>query len=184
MDAADGSIMRATIVGPDTSTFGALVWGVAVDASRVYFTVQDPLYETWTSQPSGKNISNAAYGAVELCNGSIIWEVPVPLNSTSYGPPSVTQDVALFPRMGHFIPPTLANGTTGSVVVLASASGSIVADIPADYIVYGSIAVEGPFIMFGTGYHGSTAFGFSRLIKGQQDGKPCYHRRTKASLSV
>ncbi|KAK5694579.1 hypothetical protein LTR97_009169 [Elasticomyces elasticus] len=165
MDAADGSMMWATIVGPDTSSFGALVWGVAVDASRVYFTVQDPLYETWRSQPSGKNTSNAAYGAVELCNGSITWEVPVPLNSTSYGPPSVTQDVALFPRMGHFIPPTLANGTTGSVVILDSASGIIVADIPADYIVYGSVAAEGPFIMFGTGYHGSTAFGSFNVFK-------------------
>ncbi|KAK3644052.1 hypothetical protein LTR56_009904 [Elasticomyces elasticus] len=165
MDAADGAIMWATIVGPDTSSFGALVWGVAVDASRVYFTVQDPLYETWTSQPSGKKISNAAYGAVELCNGSIIWEVPVPFNSTSYGPPSVTQDVALFPRMGHFIPPTLANGTMGSVVVLDSASSSIVADIPADYIVYGSVAADGPFIMFGTGYHGSTTFGSFNVFK-------------------
>ncbi|KAK4895805.1 hypothetical protein LTR27_006287 [Elasticomyces elasticus] len=165
MDAADGSIMWATIVGPDMTSFGALVWGVAVDASRVYFTVQDPLYETWMSQPSRRNISNAAYGAVELCNGSIIWEVPVPLNSTSYGPPSVTQDVALFPRMGHFIPPTLANGTVGSVVVLDSASGSIVADIPADYIVYGSVAADGPFIMFGTGYHGSTAFGSFNVFK-------------------
>jgi len=160
IDAANGTIYWVAVVGPDVQATGTLLWGIAVDEARAYFTVLDPLYDPWTLQPSGHNISNAGYGAVRLCDGAIVWEVPVPHNSSSFAPPSVANDLVIVGRSGRFVTSLAPNGTRGSVMLLDKASGAVVDEIAADNIIWGGVAVQGEFIMFGTGYsYGGNANG-------------------------
>ena len=161
MDAANGTVAWATTVSLDFDSLGALVWGVAVDNTHVYFTAQNPEYEPWTVQPSGKNISNAAYGAVCLCDGTFDWEVPVPHNGTAYQAPSVANDLVLVARAGEYAlgQAVAPNSTTGSVVLLHKATGAVAAEIPADDLVYGGIAIQDEYIMFGTGYRQAPGYG-------------------------
>ncbi|KAK6430740.1 hypothetical protein LTR95_013102 [Oleoguttula sp. CCFEE 5521] len=151
LDVCDGTIYWSTLTGPDSSSSGALMWGVAVDEGRVYFTAVNPGLASWTLQPSGINISNSAFGAIELATGKFVWEVPVPGNWTSFAPPSVTEDVVLVGVSGFqgaVGPPS----TRGSVVVLEKGSGKLLKEVQADSVMYGGVAVEGRYAMFGAGY--------------------------------
>ena len=47
MDAANGSVYWATLTSPDSSSNGALTWGVAVDNEKVYFTGANPGAVEW-----------------------------------------------------------------------------------------------------------------------------------------
>ena len=74
-DAISGNIKSATVVGPDLTSSGVLVWGIAVDFSGAYFTVLNPNYATCIVLSDHVNVSNAAYGAVDLQTMSKCWTV-------------------------------------------------------------------------------------------------------------
>lgn len=145
IDAANGTIYWTTLTSPDSNPESALVWGVAVDASHVYFTAANPGLAPWTLQPSGVNISNSAYGAADLASGSMTWEVPVPLNNTSLAPPSVSNDLIFVGRGGYQITP--GANETGSIVILDKGTGSILHNIPADNIIIGGVAVHERYVI-------------------------------------
>ncbi|OQO09078.1 hypothetical protein B0A48_05969 [Cryoendolithus antarcticus] len=151
LDACNGTIYWSTLTGPDSSSGGALMWGVAVDEGRVYFTAVNPGLAVWTLQPSGMNISNSAFGAIELSTGKFAWEVPVPGNWTSFAPPTVTEDVVLV-GVGGFQGAVGTPSTRGSVVALEKGSGKLPKEIAADSVMYGGVAIEGKYAMFGAGY--------------------------------
>ncbi|KAK0715106.1 quinon protein alcohol dehydrogenase-like superfamily [Lasiosphaeris hirsuta] len=109
LSARDGHVLWATSVGPGGIT-GGLSWGIAVDDSRVYFTVINGNYETWQLQPSGRTVNRSAYGAVSLATGAILWQT--------------------------------------------AATGSVVADVGLSTNFHGGVAVQGKFLLFGTGYSG------------------------------
>lgn len=141
--AASGKVYWVTVTSVDSGATGALSWGVAVDTSRVYFTAYDAASISWKLEPSGRNISNSAYGAVALENGTILWETQAPNNSISFAPPTVTNDV-VFVGLGEPI---------GAMLIFDKVTGNIISRISTGPITYGGVAVQGNFVMFGTGYN-------------------------------
>ncbi|KAK3679314.1 hypothetical protein LTR78_000875 [Recurvomyces mirabilis] len=161
MDAANGSVYWATLTSPDSSSNGALTWGVAVDSEKVYFTGANPAGISWETLPSGKNISNSAYGAVSLLNGTFLWETSVPHNYSSLDPPTVVNDLVLVGRNYNYNGGALAPAnSTGSVVILNTA-GKVLQEIEVDTVMWGGIAVLEKHVLVGTGYrYGSTGGAF------------------------
>jgi outer membrane protein assembly factor BamB len=163
ISAKDGHVLWATSTNPKGIT-GGLSWGIAVDDSRAYFTAINSDYQTWQLQPSGQTIDRSAYGAVSLSDGSILWETAVPMNGISLGPPTVVGDLVLVARTGQD-----PNGTAsydqsqGGLVVLDKATGTVITDIMLTTNFHGGVAVEGEYILFGTGYSG---FGSPALVPG------------------
>lgn len=163
MSADNGHILWKTATGP-TGVNGGLSWGISVDDTRVYFTVINSDYQAWQLQPSGQMVDRSAYGAVSLSDGRILWETPVPMNGISLGPPTVVGDLVLVARTGQD-----PNGTSsydqsqGGLVVLNKANGTLIADFMLTTNFHGGVAVDGPYILFGTGYSG---FGSAALVPG------------------
>lgn len=146
-----GTIYWATVTSPDTDSSGALVWGVAVDQAQVYFTALNPGQVSWQLQPSNVTINNSAYGAADLASGSLLWETAVPYGEVSDAAPTVVGDLVLVGASGKFFsdaPP----GTTGYVVGLNKFTGKVVYLLATDDIMYGGIAVQDEYVLFGTGY--------------------------------
>jgi len=154
IDASSGKILWTAATSP-TGPAAGLSWGIAVDDTRAYFTAINSGQVTWTMQPSGMVITNSAYGAADLKTGALLWETQAPENSIAFGPPTVVGDVVLVARTGIIGPsatdPNYEN-TKGGLVALRKRTGDIVADVELDANFHGGIAVQGQYVMFGTGY--------------------------------
>ncbi|KAI7779542.1 Quino protein alcohol dehydrogenase-like protein [Diaporthe eres] len=154
ISANDGHILWISGTSP-VGVNGGLSWGISVDDSRAYFTATNSDYKTWQLQPSNQTINRSAYGAVSLSDGKILWETPVPMNGVSMGPPTVVGDLVLVARTGED-----PNGTTsydasqGGLVVLDKSDGTVITDFELTTNFHGGAAVDGPHILFGTGYSG------------------------------
>ncbi|KAK3353319.1 quinon protein alcohol dehydrogenase-like superfamily [Lasiosphaeria hispida] len=163
LSAQDGHILWATSVGPGGIT-GGLSWGIAVDDSHVYFTVVNGNYKTWQLQPSGQTINRSAYGAVSLATGAILWQTPVPLNGVSLGPPTVVGDLVLVARTGQDPDGTASyDATQGGLVALRKTTGGVVTDVGLSSNFHGGVAIQGKYLLLGTGYSG---FGASAPVPG------------------
>lgn len=157
----DGHVMWATSTSPKGIT-GGLSWGIAVDDNRAYFTAINADYKTWQLQPSGQTVNRSAYRAVSLVDGRILRETPVPRNGISLGPPRVVANLVLVARTGQD-----PNGTAsydqsqGGLVALNKATGQVIVDKELSTNFHGGIAVQGKYVLFGTGYSG---FGAPALV--------------------
>lgn len=104
----------------------------------------------------GTKLDNSAFGAASLTDGAILWEAPVPRNGSSQVPPSVVNDIVMVGLSGY---PPMGGGITvgpGSLLSLDKNTGTILKEwILHDYF-QGGIAVVDNYVMFGTGYRGST----------------------------
>jgi outer membrane protein assembly factor BamB len=149
--ADDGTQLQSTVTSPDATNAG-LSWGVAADDARAYFTGINSGFATWQVEPSGTTISNSAYGAASLANGTLLWETPAPEDAISFGPPTVVGDLVLVARTG--IANSSFDSTIGGLVALKKATGEIVHDIALDANFHGGVAVQEEYVMFGTGYGG------------------------------
>jgi outer membrane protein assembly factor BamB len=160
-DAANGTVLWETVVAPDPGPTGALNYGLAVDDTGVYFSVLNPLYAAWTLALSGRNIYNSAYGSLNLHNGSIAWEVPVPDNSTNYASPTVANDLVLVGRTGTYDTGTVTApaGTKGGLVFLEKSTGMAIGELGVDTTMWGGVAVQGNWVMFGSGYEAAIGNG-------------------------
>lgn len=149
-----GRMFWSTATGPG-GLGGGLSWGVAVDNSRVYFTMINTQEVDWKLQPSNEASNRSAFGAVSLADGSILWQTAVPLNGTSYSPPGVVGDLVLVGKTG--VDPSGTQDydrTNGSFVALDKATGKILLERVQDTNFHGGVAVEDRYVMFGLGYHG------------------------------
>ncbi|KAL9019544.1 MAG: hypothetical protein Q9185_003164 [Variospora sp. 1 TL-2023] len=150
LSAADGKIFWTVATSP-TGYLGGLTWGVAVDASAVYYTAVNYQRTPWQFQ-DGTNLSNSAWGAASLSAGKILWETVVPRNGTTFVPPTVAKDVVLtgtagLGQEGHATPNAI-----GSLVALNKRSGAIVRETMLDQYFQGGIAIVRQYVLFGTGY--------------------------------
>lgn len=152
-DAIKGDIQWHVITSPDSSTAGALSWGLAVDDSQIYFTAINFGQHTWTLQPSGPSINNSAFGAANLKTGALVWETPTPDNQLAYTPPGVVNDIVFVGKSGGSKTPQ-----PGAVIALEKKTGKTLQTWPVDSVQRGGISTHGGFIMFGTGYHYSNPY--------------------------
>jgi outer membrane protein assembly factor BamB len=164
ISAESGDVLWTTTTTGPKGVDGGLSWGIAVDDTRVYFTAVNSDYQTWHLQPSGQTVNRSAYGAVSLSDGRLLWETPVPINGYSAGPPTVVGDLILVARTGQD-----PNGTRsydqsqGGLVALDKATGTLLTDFMLTTNFHGGVAIDGPYILFGTGYSGP---GTAALVPG------------------
>ncbi|KAH8900653.1 Quino protein alcohol dehydrogenase-like protein [Thozetella sp. PMI_491] len=142
LSAADGSLLWSTATSPGGNG-GGLSWGVAVDADQVYFTAINSEGVEWTPVGASGAINNSAWGAASLATGDVVWSAPASESDTSFTPPTVVSDVVLVGRSG-----------TGpsSLVALRKGTGELLMEWPLDQILRGGIAVQGKWVLLGTGY--------------------------------
>ena len=149
LSAEAGKLFWATATSPD-GTEGGLIWGVAVDASAVYYTAVNSNRVPWKLQ-NGTELSNGAFGAASLATGEILWDTAVPRNSRSFAIPSVVNDVVLVGTSGPYVRLGTYNGP-GSLVALDKHTGEIIKETMLDNYFQGGIAVVQDNVLFGTGY--------------------------------
>jgi outer membrane protein assembly factor BamB len=147
LNAATGAVQWTMHIGG--STAGSwLSWGLAVDASRVYYTALNYAAMNWTLTPSGAVVNNSAWGALDLKTGAHIWETAVPDNrQLAYAPPGVVNDLVFVGAGG-----SSTVRIPGSVNALSLKDGSIVKTLPVASVQDGGIVARGGFVLFGTGY--------------------------------
>jgi outer membrane protein assembly factor BamB len=155
LSAQTGTTLWAASTGP-SGLEGGLTWGMAVDDTAVYYTVVNSLRISYTLPLSdGKTvISNSAFGATSLKDGTTIWQTPVPNNSTSYITPAVVNDVVLTGVTGSLDPMSIFLKGPGSFTSLDKRTGQILQDKELDAYFHGAIAAVHDYVMFGTGYSG------------------------------
>lgn len=155
--AQDGIRHWSSATSPD-GVEGGLIWGIAVDDKRVYFTAVNSNFDSWQVQPSNRTIDNSAFGALSLLNGSILWEIPSPYDSISFVQPSVINDVLFTGRTGQNKTGSY-DLTQGGLIVIDKRSGLMIRDYDLDVNFHGGIAIQNDYVMFGTGYNGFSGVG-------------------------
>lgn len=163
LSAQAGQVFWSTQTSPD-GVEGGLIWGVAVDDERVYFTAVNSYQTTFALQPSGGTISSSAFGSAALSNGSLLWEIAAPHDSLALAMPTVVGDVVLVATTK----PLNVTGTAaghGDFLALDKYTGRVLLDVPVDNTVYGGIAVQDEYVLFGTGYNGGTTPASFHVLK-------------------
>lgn len=147
--ASDGTLFWTTAT-PPPGTKGGLIWGIAADSSAAYYTAANTALSPWKLQ-NGTVFANGLFGAVALADGKILWETPVPRNSSSLVQPTVVNDLVL---VGSGGPPPGASSfdLLGSFIALNKFNGKIVTEVILDGYFQGGIAAVCDYVMFGTGY--------------------------------
>ncbi|KAL8888670.1 MAG: hypothetical protein Q9215_003939 [Flavoplaca cf. flavocitrina] len=146
LSASNGELFWALATSP-SGQVGGLIWAIAVDDTTAYYTAVNSQRLPWKFQ-DGTSLSNSAFGAATLKNGTILWETPSPGNSTTAVQPTVVKDVVLTGVGG----PAPYTGP-GSLLALNKYTGEILREIRLDASYFQSgIAVVQDYVMFGTGY--------------------------------
>ncbi|CZR56630.1 uncharacterized protein PAC_06519 [Phialocephala subalpina] len=155
LNAATGFVLWSTSTSPD-GLDGGLSWGVAVDDTAVYYTAININRVNYTLPVGDEKtvISNSAFGAASLKDGSIIWQTPSPRNTTSMVPPAVANNVVLTGITGNWSTTSIFPKGPGSFLSLDKKTGKILSEVHLDGYFHGSFAVVHDYVMFGTGYGG------------------------------
>jgi outer membrane protein assembly factor BamB len=143
---------------------GGLIWGIAVDDERIYFTAVNSDQVDFTLPSSGGAITYSAFGSASLLNGSLLWEVPTPFSSVSYAMPTVVGDLVLVATTMP-LNATSAAASHGEFLALDKRTGRIVLDLAMDNVVHGGIAVQDEYVLFGTGYSSNVAPASFHVLK-------------------
>jgi hypothetical protein len=146
VNAITGKIQWSINVGAD-ATGSWLSWGVAVDAAKVYFTGINYGLKAWALKPSGKTVTNSAWGAISLKTGNPIWEQPCPDAQLAYSPPGLVGDILFVGQSGGS-----TTQVSGAVLALNKDTGAIVKSLAVTGVQNSGIVAKGGFLMFGTGY--------------------------------
>ena len=149
LSAQSGELFWATATSPD-GVEGGLIWGLAVDASAIYYTAVNSLRKPWQLK-NGTIISNSAFGAASLASGEIMWDTTVPRNSTSLVMPSVANDVVLVGVSGEFTGIEVDTGP-GTLIALDKRTGAIIKETGLISYFQSGIAIVEDRVLFGTGY--------------------------------
>lgn len=152
--AQTGTVLWGRAVAPG-GTEGGLSWGVAVDDGAVYYTVINSNHVNFTL-PNGDTISNSAFGAVRLQDGSTLWQTAAPRNTSTGVAPVIVNDVILTGLTGNWSRESHFAVGPGSFLALDKRTGEILLEISLDAYFRGNIATVHGYVMFGTGYGGSS----------------------------
>lgn len=143
---SNGELFWALATCPSGLT-GGLLWAILVDDTTAFYTAVNSQRLPWVLQ-DGTSLSNSAFGAATLKNGTILWETPSPGNSTTAVQPTVVDDVVLTGVGG----PAPYTGP-GSLLALNKYTGKILREISLDASYFQSgVAVVQNYVMFRTGY--------------------------------
>jgi outer membrane protein assembly factor BamB len=147
-----GTVMWATSTSPG-GLEGGLSWGIAVDDHAVYYTATNFDRVNFTL-PNGTTISNSAFGAASLKDGSVLWQSKAPRNTASQVVPVVVNDVLLNGVTGDWAEGSVRPIGPGSFLGINKLTGEILYETPLDSYFHAGITVVHDYVMFGTGYGG------------------------------
>ncbi|WP_437302267.1 outer membrane protein assembly factor BamB family protein [Sorangium sp. So ce388] len=155
LDRDDGSVVWSTLVGPG-GELGGIMWGVAVDDTRIYVPIGNNGQVEYTLEPSGQVISWGSWSALDAATGDIVWQTPDPTpGAQARGPLTVANGVLY------------AGSMSGNVHALSTATGALLWSHPADGSVSAGPAVARGTVYWGSGYEsfgigtpGNTLFAF------------------------
>ncbi|KAK3986819.1 Quino protein alcohol dehydrogenase-like protein [Cladorrhinum sp. PSN332] len=161
LTAEKGDLIWKTATGPGGIQFGGVVWGIAVDGERVYYTNINSDYRNWTllGSASGNNpgvvTNRSVYGALDLEDGRSVWQIKVPKEGgVSFAPPTVVGDLVLVGRSGED-PEGVGNVfglTEGALLALNKKTGKVLVDYGLNSTLHSGVAVSGKYLFFGVGY--------------------------------
>jgi outer membrane protein assembly factor BamB len=156
--AADtGAVLWSVLTSPG-DTLAGLSWGVAADDERVYYTGANSGQQEWLLQPENRTaVNNSVIGAASVRDGSLLWQFPVPKGEMSLVIPAVVGDLLLTGGTGPF--GYLSPGP-GTLIAAKKETGEIVWSFELDGPLQGGIAVEGKYVLLGTGYKGGSGGAF------------------------
>jgi len=180
LSAETGQVVWSSKAGPG-GVGGGMVWGIAVDDARVYYAIVNTGYLEYRLTPSNATVHHSIYGALDLANGSILWQTPVPgVGGFCHAPPSVVGDVVLVVRTG--LDP-LGDGsydqTKGGLVALEKETGEVLVDYELESNSHSGIAVKDGFLFVGTGYYvtRTPVSGGFHVFRVGRGGSTCRSRR-------
>jgi len=79
-------------------------------------------------------------------------------NSIVMTPPTVVGDLAIWPRTGVVGGDGLYFNSQGALIVIEKKTGKIIKEMEVDTNFNGGIAVQGKYVMFGTGYRNGQSY--------------------------
>ncbi|WP_437287470.1 outer membrane protein assembly factor BamB family protein [Sorangium sp. So ce406] len=155
LDRDDGSVVWSTLVGPG-GILGGIMWGVALDESRIYVPVGNSDQTAHTLHPSGEIITWGSWSALDPATGELLWQTADPTaGAQDRGPLTVANGVVY------------AGSMSGDVHALSAATGAVLWSHPADGSVNAGPAVSRGTVYWGSGYQsfgvgtpGHTLFAF------------------------
>ncbi|GAB1316420.1 hypothetical protein MFIFM68171_06630 [Madurella fahalii] len=148
--ARDGRIVYARNVSPEGQG-GGISWGIAVDDQRVYYTLP------YGTRNANFSVSTTIYGAADLMTGKAAWRTPATLtsNGIAFTGPTVAGDLVIYSKTGVITGDGSPNdyyNSMGALVALNKRTGEVVHEMVLDTNFWGGVAVQGRYVMFGTGY--------------------------------
>jgi outer membrane protein assembly factor BamB len=139
-------------------TLAGLSWGVAADDERVYYTGANSGQQEWLLQPENRTaVNNSVIGAASVRDGSLLWQFPVPKGEMSLVIPAVVGDLLLTGGTGPF---GYMSPGPGTLIAAKKETGEIVWSFELEGPLQGGIAVEGKYVLLGTGYKGGSGGAF------------------------
>ena len=152
LNAATGEIEWATVTSPG-GPGGGLMWGVAADDERVYFTAINYPNLPWTLVPSNATNNGSGFGAAGLADGGVVWSIAAPAGQMTQVPPTVAGDLLLAGWTGPppaGVPPVSSG--PGGLLALHRETGAEVLRYALEGPFYGGVAVQDNYVFVGTGY--------------------------------
>lgn len=168
LDAETGKVEWATATSPGGAG-GGLMWGVAVDGERVYWSAINYPKGPWKLVPENVTTNGSGFGAVGLRDGGVVWSKATPGVNITQVPPTVVGDLVLVGWTGpepEGVPP-VSRGP-GGLLALKRETGEEVLRYPLDGPFYGGTAVEEEYVFAGTGYKGGQGEGHFYVLRVNQ----------------
>ncbi|KAM7208398.1 Quinonprotein alcohol dehydrogenase-like superfamily [Naviculisporaceae sp. PSN 640] len=161
---SNGKLKWSTAAGP-AAAGGGITWGISIDGStgRVYFNEANFNSIPWKPGPipapgqpgTRPTVTSGAHSAIDLYTGEIIWQVPAKGGSAAQSPPTVVGDVVIFGTQDYrTVRPDGVREVTGGLVFLKKSTGEEIKDLDVGTYHLAGVAVQGRYLVFGTGHRG------------------------------
>ena len=143
LDAATGQLVWSVQEGPDGKS-GGILWGSAVDGSRIYSAVANAQHLSWQLQPAGGTTSGGFFSAVNPATGAILWQTPDPQGNRAQSFMSVANGVAYGGT---------SSGTGDNMFAMNAATGAILWSYAGGGSIMGGAAVVDGVVYWEAGYY-------------------------------
>ena len=156
-----GATVWAVQAGPGGSE-GGIEWGTATDTQRIYVPITNSDNLATTLQPSQQTVNGGFWEALDAATGAILWQVPA--TGTNPVTPSLGANAFSFVSVANGV--MYAGSTSGDMVALNGADGSILWRYASGGSVVSAPAIVGGRLYWGSGYNTS-----QRGIKATENNK-------------
>ncbi|KAL5722667.1 hypothetical protein ACHQM5_006158 [Ranunculus cassubicifolius] len=141
LDRDNGNIAWSSVAGPG-GLGGGGIWGAATDEKRVYTNIANSLQINTTLVPSNRTTTAGQWVAMDANNGTVLWSIANPRNTTASGPVTVANGVVF---VGSDDP-------EGAIYAIDARNGEILWSYDTGATVHGGAAVSNGCIFIGHGY--------------------------------